>query len=294
MAQINERVLLCLLLILAMSVNTNVAAQDTIAFHSLEDTLSRIFNKIYKLKDDSSRIVASTVFFEKFKSALSLQSAFNYPFDSLTGISRMRSDDGKIRVITWNVPLNNGSSRYQGFVAVKEGGIFELKESSALPADWNNKILPSDSWYGAVYYKLITTRYNKETFYTLLGWDGNNESSNIKVIDIISLNEHGIPCFGKPIFKTREGIRNRIVIEYAEKASVLLRYDYQSLMIPRGKKVKYKKVWLIVTDRLIPMTPAMEGLRKYYVPSGDTYDAFLFDKGFWTFVEDIMVGNSSH
>lgn len=285
--------ILSLSLMLVLLFNASIKAQDTIVFRPLEDSLSHMCNTIFKIKNDSDRLKANALFLEKFRKVLYLPDAFNYPFDSITGISKLKSDDGRIRVITWNVPVNSGSSRYFGFVEVNKGGIFEFQESLASAGEWNNKILPYSNWYGAIYYKLITTKYRKETYYTLLGWNGNNEISNIKLIDVLYFDKSGSPCFGKPIFKTREGLRNRVVIEFAEKASVLLRYDYQALMIPKGKRIKYKNAWMIVTDRLIPMTAAMEGIRKYYVPAGDTYDAYLFNKGFWSFVEDIMVGNRS-
>jgi hypothetical protein len=225
---------------------------------------------------------------------LSNPSAINYPFDSLTGISRLRSDDGKIRITTWNVPLLDGTFRYYGFIETRDGHLYTLQESTREPLEWRNQILPYNQWYGAVYYKLITSRNHNESVYTLLGWDGNDLNSNIKMIDILSFNSNGEPEFGKAIFKNGTDIKNRIVIEYSEKANALLRYDYQSLMLKKGNRIKEKKSWMIVTDRLVPMMPNMEGLRKFYVPSGDTYDAYLFIKGFWTFVENVTVANSAH
>ena len=89
----------------------SLKAQDRLSFNSYEDTLITLGNKIWKMKDDSSRLSANTVFLEKYKVVLSLPAAFAYPFDSLSGISRLRSDDGKIRITTWNVPLKKGTFR---------------------------------------------------------------------------------------------------------------------------------------------------------------------------------------
>jgi hypothetical protein len=274
-----------------LSIATYSGAQETVSMKSREDSLVRLSASIWKLKDDSLKMAANSLFHSKFTSALQQTSAFEYPFDSLAGISKLISDDGLIRIFTWNVPMKDGSSSYFGFILLKGGQLYVLKENHESPGEWENKIMKYDNWYGAIYYKLITTEFNKEKFYTLLGWDSNNESSNLKVIDVLSFDNAGIPVFGKPIFKTTSGIKNRITIEYAKKASDLLRYDYQTLLITKGRKIKEKKTWMIVTDRMIPMVPTMEGIRKYYVPSGDTYDAYLFNNGCWTFVEDIKVGN---
>jgi len=277
-----------------LALGITLKAQNTIPFSVYEDTLTTLCRKIWKAKDDSSRLAANAIFLEKYKSTLSLHSAFNHPFDSLSGISKLKSGDGKIRISTWNVPLNNGTFRYYGFIEVNDGHLYILRENDSRPADWENRLISYDNWYGAVYYKLITVYYNKEVYYTLLGWDGNNNNSNFKMIDILIFNNSGIPGFGKAIFKTPDGTRNRVVIEYSEKSSALLRYDYQTLIIQKRNGTREKKAWMIVTDKLIPMLPTMQGIRKYYVPSGDTYDAYIFNEGFWNFVENVKVANNMH
>jgi len=72
---------------------------------------------------------------------------------------------------------------------------------------------------------------------------------------------------------------------------MLMRYDYQSIMVQKRKRLVKENAWLIVVDRLIPMDPSMKGMRNYYVPAGDTYDGFLFKNGYWVLVEDIEVAN---
>ena len=146
-------------------------------------------------------------------------------------------------------------------------------------------------WYGAIYYKLIEVEIYGQKAYTLLGWDGFTANSNRKFIDIINFEKNGNATFGLPVFKTEKGIRNRLIFEYAEKANMLLRYDYQAIMIEKRKKLKKVNAWLIVMDRMIPMDPSMAGFRKYYVPAGDAYDGYIFRDGYWTLVENIEVAN---
>ncbi|NVO18353.1 MAG: hypothetical protein HXX13_01560 [Bacteroidetes bacterium] len=260
---------------------------------AMQDTLVRLSKEIWKAKDDSSKIQANKAFLSKYKEVLTLPSAFNFPFDSLATISRLKSDDAMLRITTWNIPLNNGTYKYFGFIELKNGKVFNLVQAERRDLGWENKILSLDHWYGAIYYKLISQKVKKEYVYTLIGWDGNDESSNYKLIDILSFDSNGIPVFGKGLFKTSEGIKNRVLIEYAKNTTALVRYDNQSLKIQKGNRVKEKKMWMIVMDKLIPMMPSMTGIRKYYVPSGDTHDAYLFRDGFWTFVENISAGNSA-
>jgi hypothetical protein len=94
-----------------------------------------------------------------------------------------------------------------------------------------------------------------------------------------------------PVFKTDKGIRSRVVLEYAEKSTMVLRYDYQAIMMQKKKKVIKEDAWLIVMDHMVPMDPSMVGNRKYYVPAGDSYDGYVFKDGFWVLVEEIDVVN---
>ena len=281
-----------ILLIFIGCIHFNAVAQDSIPFKAYEDTLIKLGKRIWACRDDSSRIIANNNFFQKFRSVLSLHGSYKYPFDSLKDISHLKSDDNRIRITSWNIPINNGSYRYFGFLETAGGELFPLLGKSSEIQGWQNLKLPAEKWYGAVYFKIIKVSYSKTDYYTLLGWDGHDAVSNYKLIDVLTLDVKGNPSFGSPVFKTAEGVKNRVIIEYAEKANALLRYDYQTQLIPRGKTFKKKKTWMIVTDRLIPMDPSMKGIRKYYVPAGDTYDAFIFRDGFWTLVEDVEVTNS--
>jgi hypothetical protein len=91
------------------------------------------------------------------------------------------------RIITWNIPLNNGTFRYFGFVELQSDTLFRLQETENGRAGLMNDVLPAPDWYGALYYSLIVTRFEKISYYTLLGWDGNDPSSNRKVVDMLSL-----------------------------------------------------------------------------------------------------------
>jgi hypothetical protein len=268
-------------------------AQSITNVTGIQDSLSKLSSKIWKQKTDSCRLQANSIFFTKFQSILESGASIDIALDSISGITRIASDDGKIRVFSWNVPLNDGTNKYFGFIQYKRDSlmVIPLQSNEENLADFDTKQLTQQMWYGAIYYKLIEVEINNQKAYTLLGWDGYTSNSNRKFIDIISEDKNGNIVFGMPIFKTEKGIKTRVVLEYAEKANLLLRYDYQSIMIEKKKKVKKENVWLIVMDRMVPMDPSMEGIRKYYVPTGDTYDGYLFRNGYWTLVENIEVAN---
>jgi hypothetical protein len=268
----------------SQSFNTNIG---------LQDSLSKLSSWIWKQKSDSNRVKANEIFFKEFQSVLESKSSTIIPLDSIQGITRVTSDDSKLRIFTWNVPLGNGSNKYFGFIQLNFDSlkVIPLRSVENETDDFENKQLTAHEWYGAIYYKLIEVKIGEQKAYTLLGWDGYTPNSNRKLIDIISIDKTDKIVFGMPVFKTDKGIRSRVVKEYAEKANMVLRYDYQALMIKKGKKVKKENAWLIVMDRLVPMDPSMKGLQKYYVASGEIYDGYIFRNGYWTLVEDIDVIN---
>jgi len=269
-------------------------AQTDLMYPMIQDSLSKLSSEIWKQKSDSSRLAVNEIFFWKFSGVLSAPTSETYPFDSIQGITRVVSVDGKIRIFTWNVPINNGSNKYFGFIQVagqKKSLIQLISRETDLPVN-DDRQIDINNWYGAIYYKLIETETAGKTIYTLLGWDGYTANSNRKFIDILSFDEQGELQLGQPVFKTAQGTRSRIILEYAEKANLLLRYDYQALKVIKGKRVKLENTWLLVMDRLVPMDPSMEGIRRYYVPSGDVYDGFVFRDGFWKLVEEIEIINN--
>jgi len=282
---------LLFLILLLFQPGAIVLAQDTTYFKVQEDSLIRLSEFMWKSRTDSLRLRLNNELLSHFNRVMNEPGSFQYPFDSLQGISRLRSEDGAFRIFTWNIPLQDNSSRYSGFIQFRDGKTIFLDSGKRQLSGQSNAILPLSDWYGAIYYTLISTESRGKTFYTLLGWNANDSYSNMKVIDILSFDPEGTPQFGSPVFKTREGTRNRVVLEYAENGNAALRYDYQAIVVQKGRKLRERKEWMIVMDRLIPMAAGLEGMRKYYVPAGDVYDGFLFLDGFWTFVEEVKVGN---
>lgn len=280
--------ILCSILVVncaySQSVNENSAMQDS---------LGKLSSMIWKQKTDSDRLTASNTFFSKFLNTLQSVNPTIFTLDSIPGITRVASDDGKLRIFTWNIPFADGSNKYFGFIQLINDSsiVIPLKSVTNNSNDFSTAIVTPQNWYGALYFKLIEVKTAERTLYTLLGWDGYTKDANRKIIDVISFDKVGLITFGMPVFKTENGVKTRVVFEYAEKASFLLRYDYQAIRVEKRKKIKKENTWIIVMDRLVPIDPTLKGLRKYYVPAGDTYDGYIFRDNYWVLVEDIEVAN---
>ncbi len=280
-----------IIFLLVISGQKSLKAQIPGEFQQQEDTLVKMGTQLWKTKSDSVKLLLNEKMTNKLMAVLSSKGAFEYPFDSLKGISKLKDKDSRFRLFTWNVPLSEGFFHYNGILLTEGGKIVLMKSGESKLTGFPKEKIPLDQWYGAIYYSLVEKSYNHRTYYTLLGWDGHNATSNFKIIDILSFDDSGTPFLGEAVFKTKEGLKSRVLIEYAENANALLRYDYQKLMVQKGRRTREVPEWMIVMDRLAPMDPSLTGIGRFYVPAGDTYDAYIFKEGYWVLAEDIMVEN---
>ena len=91
-------------------------------------------------------------------------------------------------MITWNLPYDDETHKYfcylQTFAAAdkkkKTYQLFKLIDKSEEISSPENKILNKEKWFGALYYQIIPNTYKGKTYYTLLGWIGNNSLTRKK------------------------------------------------------------------------------------------------------------------
>lgn len=212
------------------------------------------------------------------ETTLNLQGAFDYPFDSLKYIGKIYSDDQKIRVLTWNFILADGSTQYFGYIMQKNGNstiLHVMNDSESLTGDAINSEYEAKSWYGALIYDIIDTRISGETVYTLLAYDPGDLFMKRKIIDVLHF-QNGKPEFGLPLFAYNNRIQKRVIFEYSSKAQHSLVYNKEKNMV--------------VFNHLIPVNPSFKGNHRYYVPDL-TFDGFKLDKGMWVYQENVDVRN---
>lgn len=258
---------------------TDLSAQSKQTLPEIEQSLKETFTVIASSRNDSEKIALNQKLNELMHLALANDSSFAYPFDSLQFLSKLCSDDEKVCIYTWNLPYNNGTFDYFGFIQHKQKNEYlvtsltDRSKSIQLP---EQAILKPENWYGALYYEIISLKVNKrKTYYTLLGWDGNNIFTNRKLIDVLCFKNES-PYFGEYIFHNEAQTATRIIFEYAERASMSMHYD--------------KRYDAIIFEHLAPTSPEYEGNFKFYAPDM-TYDAFLSEKDKWIFHSNVKVKN---
>ncbi len=232
-------------------------------------------------ESESERLKASEQIFKTLGEAFQLDPELKYPFPKLKNIPILISTDQKMRIVTWNVYFENGTYQYFGYIQYKKDKnktlLLPLKDASATIETPEKEILGNQNWFGALYYDLIEIADKSKSYYTLLGWDGNDLFSNKKVIDVLYFTSSGQAKFGHPIFIRQGRAAKRIIFEYSKTASLTLKYD--------------KNLQAIVFERLVPSKPTFEGNFRFYVTDVTTDGLILEKDKKWHFVEDIQSKN---
>ena len=250
--------------------------------------------------------------------------SFSYGFDSLTNVSMLRAEDNHFRVFTWQILDKQDSSQYYGeqthyyFGVVQrkyegEDGQIEylsipLLEMNEIPKGVENMILDDQNWLGALYYP---ARYHKgipvrpfryfdpkqrdskgkikkikQNYYVLMGWNGLDNLSNLKFVDVMSFDpeKKDRVIFGANVFYFDLIPKYRALFRYSEYAPFSLNYAYV-------KKNRFSKKKMIVYDHLASPKPGDQKLKEIWEMGPDgSYDALYYQKqgdyfGWFTNVE---------
>lgn len=240
-------------------------------FSLYQDSLKSLTKDMFRSRSDAVKLLANEKFLSLMQTTLETERSFYFDFDSLVDIGRLRSPDNTFRIINWNLPMEDGTHQYYGFIQsyskkTRKQELFKLIDMSDEIPNPENYVSDNKKWYGMLYYKIISVKYKNITYYTLLGWDGNNNLSQKKFIEPISFSSGGTPKFGGADFEIEKKNPKRIVYEYSANIVMSLKYDEQAQ--------------LIVADHLSPINQGLEGQYQFYGPDF-TYDAYRFKKGKW-------------
>lgn len=258
------------------------SAQKKIVFdkqlYILEDSLKNLGKRIINHPEELERKNATYTFIRTLVQALKLPNSFQFPFDSVQSISIQNAEDDKFRIFTWHLVNGDGTYRYYGALQVNNPDRLELYPFSDRTDDIahpEDTVVKNDFWYGALYYRIIKKKHKRTTYYTLLGWKGNNIRTTKKVIDVLTFRD-GKPYFGAPIFDYKGQMKHRVVFEFTSQASMLLRY-------------LDKKKWIIY-DHIAPPNAAATGIYETYGPDM-SHDALKFKRKKWILKEDVVLEN---
>ncbi|MEO6455725.1 MAG: hypothetical protein ABIN97_16715 [Ginsengibacter sp.] len=267
------------LLYCSISFSQKITSSDFKILREKEDSLKVLSAQIIGGSTAAIRLDADSSFTKMFVRALKITSSFYYPFDSLVSISRLAPPDSSFKIFTWQMNVNDEVTRQHGAIQIntKDGSLklFPLIDKSDNTQNIIDTIGNNFGWIGAVYYQLIQKHASGKTYYTLLGYDENNLTSNKKIVEVLSF-ENGSPVFGGKYFSSINEIfanaGNRFILEYKKNAGPRLTYD--------------DDLDMIIYEHLISETG--EPQKKYtYIPDGD-YEGLQWKNGIWSHIEKVF------
>jgi len=259
------------ILLIFNSLNSQTITRNTAA--DLEGMFFRIRENItpqQKLAiNDSLKVI--------IESYAASDSVFSHRFTNLRFLGQITSPDNLVKIITWNLILNDGGNRYICYIIRKseqgaQNVIYKLSGIYNESPIRTDTIYSESNWYGALYYEIRPFKTGKETSYILLGIDYGNSFVTRKMIDVLSFNSGNL-VFGKKCFSDGVEISPRVVFEFSSNAVMSLRFNGDLS---------------IVFDHLSPASPDLKGNRQYYGPDF-SFDSYDFEKGLWRLKSNIDV-----
>jgi hypothetical protein len=249
-------------------VATSVTAQPELKTRAIASIKALAAATTDALRDSLNAVLKTDM-----RALLDNDESFGRNYDSLP-MSRVDAPDHAFRLFTWNVPHDDGTHLFEGFLLVNAGNkqqLFELRDWTKGTPSPEIRELGPDKWYGALYYQVIPVKKGGTTYYTLLGWKGFSNTETRKVIDVLSF-KNGKPRFGAPFFGKGRLKQVRKIYAYSAQSTMSLRY--------------MPEMEAILLDHLSPSKPDMVGQPAFYGPDM-TQDAFFWYKGGWWYEEDI-------
>ncbi|MCE3259360.1 MAG: hypothetical protein K0S12_1001 [Bacteroidetes bacterium] len=288
---ITSSVLICI----SVSVSAQKTDSSMAIFRQAEEELKLLQKETFYSRKESDRVAGNKKFIAVWDGIVSNSKILNYPFDSLKEISILVPKDNKFKLITWNLHKDDGTHAFFGYLLVnnskrvKKGlfrhetieayEYFKLIDNSGAIKNPESFIGSPSKWFGMLYYSLIEC----DGFYTLLGYDPNDNLTRRKFVDVLYFKADGTPVFGKDVFKFPRKNPKRLMFEYSSEVSMSLRYHGEK-NLNRRKQIVY--------SHLAPKDAGtlLEGQYQYYGPDG-SFDALELKKDKWITVEDVNVTN---
>lgn len=258
--------------ILFFSLTNALTAQD-MSIDRYSWRLAALGYDMVECRQDKDRDSCLHLFNLNMDSLISMPGSYAHRFDSVKNVRILDAPDHKFRLLTWGFRHPKDSFSFFGILQYAD----ETREPVYL-SDSAHQLGNSDStsmlelgpdeWFGALYYQIEKITYKRESYYLLLGWNGNTQKTDRKILDVLYWNEADEPRFGLPIFDmvNKMPYQNRVIWEYKNGANMAL-------------KIEAKKK-LITFEHIEPDDPRAKGIYTLYLPDG-TYDFFKYKKGIW-------------
>jgi hypothetical protein len=259
-----------LILLIAISFSGYQTAEGQQSDPAIDLSLQMQFFKLQSAKEDSLRLAINDSIILLTGQLAGDHKQFNTKIPNLRNLGQIISPDSSLKILTWNLPLENGQGKYFCYVVRKNdtGASLNVRllshqyETGAIKTD---TLYSENNWYGALYYDIRPFSYDGKKYWMLLGISYSDPYVIRKIIEVISYKSDDSLIFGAKWFDTGKAIRYRHVLEYSASAMITLRFMPDSS---------------IVFDHLVALPRSSPDGRLEYGPDYSN-DSFRFESGTW-------------
>ena len=278
------RIIFILILISNLSFAKKIEIDTFLVQKELE--INEQLLKLRSATNDALQLSENESLIQLIESILEHPGTMTYDFTKFETISTIKSPDDAFRLFNWNIENSEGVHQHFCYALLPNRGnkpntVIKFKEDKiTIPSKPSNTLSPN-TWYGALYYKILPIKYGNKSLYTVIGFNGGTRSSNKKMIDIFYFKGKKLRL-GYPLFQEEsesKQLSRRVFFEYAEKAIVGVNLN--------------EELEAIVFDHLVPESENLKGLYSYYIPDM-TYDGYTWNGEIWEYKTDFIAVNSQN
>lgn len=235
----------------------DITADKAIDERRIQELAYGVLNSEKDRQKDSLNILLKAT----LEKELSKSAAFSHSFEKVESISILTPEDSAFRIFNWNVPYQDGTFKFEMGILTPTLQLTYIDQSDSI-----------SEWVPALYYSIIPKQTKFQTYYTLLGWKGNNRLTTKKLIDVLWFKSNGEFKFGAPLFAGKKESKNKVIFEFAAQNTMQLRYN------PKLDRIEF--------DHLSPPRQSLSGIYEYYGPDL-SFDAYQWENEKWILKEEI-------
>ena len=268
-----------LYLLLYIVLSTGIA-KSQVSTKDTPQVLEDLFDRLVDNYNDSDRIRINDSIRIILDGYVKSDTVFTHRFTNLRYLGQIISPDSLIKIITWNLVLENEPGRYFCYFIIKQDPegknmIFRLSASYNESPVRTDTTYSEPNWYGALYYDLKPCIIDNRRCWVLLGIDYGNFFISRKIIEVLNFSTDNSIIFGRKWFASGEELKYREVFEYASNAMMSLRFRSDSS---------------IIFDHLVPFSDSHKNDRQYYGPDY-SFDEYSFENGIWKLTMNVDARN---
>jgi hypothetical protein len=245
---------------------------------SIAGDLEGMFSRVIENHSPAEKLTINDSIKTIIENYAESDTVFKHRFSNLRFLGQITSPDSLVKILTWNLILEDGGNRYFCYI-IRRSSPKTGKTVYKLSGIYNEAPVRTDTiysqsnWYGALYYDIRPFVTGKETSYILLGIDYGNSFITRKLIEVLSFGSDNNLVFGKKCFTDGKMLITRVVFEFSSTAVMTLRFYTASS---------------IVFDHLSPVSPEMKDNKQFYGPDF-SYDSYNLENGLWRLKSNIDI-----